>query len=242
MNNQGTSAIKDSNIKLTRSTLVRWAGLAAVIAGLFFGVVGMFHPPEILSSVVTTQWIIVHSLASATCCLALLGLTGIYARQAEAVGWLGLVGFLLYGLNWLLTLPFTFIEVFLLPRMATGSPAFVTGFLGAFSGSIGAPMFGVLANLWSLIGLMYILGGLLFGIATFRAGILSRWAGGLLVLASMSAPVAAFLSPEIKAIVAVPMGLALVWLGSSLFFERREKTAQASFDQRTAKTELGKAA
>jgi hypothetical protein len=34
--------------------------------------------------------------------------------------------------------------------------------------------------LWNISGPMYILGPLLFGIATFRARVLPRWAGGLL--------------------------------------------------------------
>ena len=40
------------------------------------------------------------------------------------------------------------------------------------------------------------LGGLLFGIATFRAGILPRWAAGLLAVGTVLAPVAALLPHE----------------------------------------------
>ena len=53
----------------------------------------------------------------------------------------------------------------------------------------------------------------LFGLATLRAGILQRWPAGLLVLASALAPVAALLPLEHQPLVAVPMGLALAWLG-----------------------------
>jgi hypothetical protein len=185
----------------------------------------MFHPLNVLSSVTTTRWAIVHILATAMCFFVLLGMVGLYARQAEKSGWLGLAGFFLYSLSWVLTVPFTFAEVFLLPRLATEAPKFVQGFLGAFSNS-GDPNFAVLANLWTLAGVLYILGGLLFGIATFRAGILSRWAAGLLAVGSVLSPVAALFPHEYEPLVAVPVGFALAWLGYSLWSERREQAAQ----------------
>jgi hypothetical protein len=77
---------------------------------------------------------------------------------------------------------------------------------------------------------MYILGGLLFGIATFRAGILPRRAAGLLVVGSLLAPVAALLPPEHEPKVAVPVGIALAWLGFALWSERREQAVDDSDD------------
>ena len=212
-------------MKITASNLIRWAGLSAMVAGIFYVLVGLFHPLNTLSSVTTTRWAIVHILASVMCFFILLGLTGLYARQAEKTGWLGLAGFVLYSLSWVLTVPFTFAEVFILPRLATQAPTFVQGFLGAFSSSAD-PAFAVLANLWSVTGVLYMLGGLLFGIATFRAGILSRWAAGLLAVGSVLSPVAALLPHEYEPLVAVPVGLALAWLGYSLWSERRAPTSE----------------
>jgi hypothetical protein len=77
---------------------------------------------------------------------------------------------------------------------------------------------------------MYILGGLLFGIATFRAGILPRWTAGLLVVGSVLAPVAALLPPQHEPKVAVPVGIALAWLGYALWPERREQAADSDDD------------
>ena len=106
---------REGTRKITTSKLIRWAGLSAMVAGFFFVLVGVFHPLNILSSVTTTQWAIVHVLATAMGFFGLFGLTGIYARQVEESGWLGLAGYLLLSL-WLVNLAhFTFIEVFVLP-------------------------------------------------------------------------------------------------------------------------------
>src|SRR5688500_19798528 len=83
---------KDSTRKITASNLIRWAGFSAMIAGIFFVLVGMLHPLNLLSSVTTTQWAIVHILATAMGFFGMLGLTAIYVRQAEEAGWLGLAG------------------------------------------------------------------------------------------------------------------------------------------------------
>lgn len=206
------------------SNLMRWSGVAAMLAGILFVVVGLIHPPATLASVTRPQWAIAHGLATAMCFLALPGLMGMHARQAEQSGWLGLAGFVLYSLSWLLTAPFTFAEAFLLPLLAPKSAGFVAGFLGVFS-SAGTPGFEMLTRLWALTGLLYMAGGALFGVATFRAGVLSRWAAILLVAASALAPVAALLPPELQPKVAVPAGAALAWLGYALWSERRDHAA-----------------
>jgi hypothetical protein len=97
---------------------------------------------------------------------------------------------------------------------------------------------GVLPTLWAISDPMYLLGPLLFGIATFRAGILPRWAGGVFVLGSTLGPVGALLvSPEYQPLVLIPNGLALAWLGYALFSEYREKVSESLLDQRNVKVE-----
>jgi membrane protein implicated in regulation of membrane protease activity len=90
---------------------------------------------------------------------------------------------------------------------------------------------------------MYLLGPLLFGIATFRAGVLPRWAGALFVAGATLGPVGALLvAPEYQPLVMVPNGLALAWLGYALVTERRQQTSEAVLDPRTARPEPSQAA
>jgi hypothetical protein len=76
------------------------------------------------------------------------------------------------------------------------------------------------------------LGGLLFGIATFRAGILPRWAAGMLAVVSALTPAAALLPHELQRLAGMPVGLALAWLGYALWSERRAAGAESMSDMR----------
>ncbi len=210
---------------MNSQNLIRWAGVSALVGGICFVAVGLLHPSHILSSVTTSRWAITHSLAIAMSVFVLLGMTGLYARQVEAAGWLGLAGYLLWSLFWVLALPFTFVEAFILPLLATEAPAFAEGFLGMLNRSAGEMKFGVLAGLWALSDILFLLGGLVFGVATLRAGILSRWAARVFTVGIGLAPATALLPHELAPLVAVPIGLGLAWQGYALWSERRERAA-----------------
>ena len=115
-----------------------------------------------------------------------------------------------------------------MPLLAIDAPAFAEGFLGIFTGSADQTTFGTLATIWTLLGPLYLLGPLLFGIATLRAGILPRWAAGLLAVASALTPAAALFPHQIQRFAAVPVALALIWLGYALWSERREQASEPS--------------
>jgi hypothetical protein len=215
-------------VKPTAPKLIRWAGLSAMAAGIIFLVIQPIHPPDVLSSVTTDAWAIIQSAKVAMCLLGLLGLTGLYARQVEEAGWLGLAGYLLFSLFYALTLPFVFAQAFILPPLATTTPAFVESWLAIINPESPVEMnLGPLPVLYWLAGFAgYMLGGLLFGIATFRAGVLPRWAAGLLAIAGPLGPVAVALLPHaLERFVGVPQGLALAWLGYALYSERREQAS-----------------
>ena len=217
-------------MKITASNLTHWAGLSAIVAGIMYVIVGLSHTFVShyggLASVTNDVWVLTHSLTIGVSFFGLLGIAGIYARQVEKTGWFGLAGFLLLSL-WLVLVPgFTFFEAFILPLLASDSPKFAESFLGIFTGSIGETSVGALATLWTLLGVVYILGNLLFGIATFRAGILSRWAAGLLAAAAAVTPAAALLPHEIQRLAGMPVGIALALLGYALWSESRQKVLE----------------
>lgn len=208
-------------------TLIRWAGVPAMVAGIIFVVIQPIHPPDVLSSVTTDTWAVIQSFKTAMCLLYLVGITGLYARQGKAAGWLGLVGFLLFSLNWAIQMPFTFTEAFILPPLAAEAPRFVESFLGIINESVIEMNLGALPTLYTLAGGLYMLGSLLFGIATFRAGILPRWAAGLLAISGpLSVILVSLLPHHLERMAAVPMGFAVAWLGYALWSERRATVAE----------------
>ncbi len=243
MNKKNNTVIEKRKMKMTASSLMRLAGLSAILAGLCFVIVGIFHQENVPSAVTTATWVNVHIVAVAMGFFGLFGMVGIYVRQAEKAGWLGLVGFVLFT-SWLgLMMPFSFMEAFILPHLAVELPTFVAGFLGMFSGIVSEIDLGILPTLWKISDPMYLLGPLLFGIATFRAGILPRGAGVVFILGATLAPVGALLvPPAYQSMVMIPNGVALAWLGYALFSERQEKTSESFSGQKAVTLESGQVA
>jgi hypothetical protein len=213
-------------MKITPANLIRLAGSSALLAGLCYVFVGIFHPANAPASVTTTRWEVVHVIACAMSFFGVLGLTGLYARQAAKAGRLGLVGFVMLSLWMVVIMGFSFVEAFILPHFATGSPSFIDAWMKMFNGGSSQFNLGALPTLWTLTAPLYIGGGLLFGIATFRARILPRGAAVLLAVGTVLAPLASQLSLTWQPKIAIPTGLALAWLGYALMTERQTQGTQ----------------
>src|SRR5579863_7332491 len=99
MHTPATSWIEEGTMRPTRSDLIRWTGLAAIVAGIIFAGIQPIHPPDERSSVITSAWAVITILKFAMCFCFLLGITGIYARQVERMGWLGLAGYVVFSLS-----------------------------------------------------------------------------------------------------------------------------------------------
>jgi hypothetical protein len=213
---------------LTTPTLTRAAGVAAALAGLLFIGIQFIHPHEDVATVTTSAWTYTALLTMAMSVLLLIGLAGLYLRQVAETGVLGLMGFVLFGSSFVLTIAVTFVEVFVLPPLAEQAPRYVDDFLmtftgGAVTGDVGPlPVAGVVAA----VG--YLLGGLLFGVALFRARVLARWAGLLLALGAVVTVLVPLLPHSLDRLLAVPVGVALVGLGHSLWRDQRRPFEPAS--------------
>jgi hypothetical protein len=228
--NSGQGEIR---MNVTASKLINSASLSAVAAGLLFVVIQAIHPADSLASVTTSTWAIVHYVSIAMAILFVIGIGGIYARQVEEVGWLGLAGFLVLSLGLLLTAAFQFVEAAVEPVLASSAPGFVDGVLGLVEGHPSNVDLGALPTLWSVSSALFLAGTLLFGIATLRAGIVPRLASGMFTFGLLlSGPVVALLgAPRLAA---VPIGLGLAWMGYALWSEGRRRPS--------TETVLGRAA
>ena len=81
---------------MSRSKLIRWSGLAGLVGGLLFAIPIVFHPLEQdATGFLTPLYVPVHVLLIVSIILNLFPLMGLYARQADKAGALGLIGFIL---------------------------------------------------------------------------------------------------------------------------------------------------
>src|SRR3954452_12544244 len=102
--NAQTAVIQESKMQITGSKLIRWAAIPAMLAGIYYAAIQPIHPTDALSSVNTTAWAIITPLKVVMCLFFMLGRTGLYARQVNKVGWLGLAGYLVSSHSWAVNL------------------------------------------------------------------------------------------------------------------------------------------
>ena len=148
--------------------------------------------------------------------LLFLGLPGMYARQSQRAGILGLIGFILIVAYALILGAFgDAFGAFVVPFIATHAPALMQSEPPAL-------------NVYFLVGgLLGVVGGVLLGIATIRASLLSRWAGILLILGSLMQ----FIGDAFNLPIANPglllFMIGLAWLGWDVAFARLQLNASA---------------
>lgn len=210
----------NNQVKITTGELFRLAGLCAIFAGILYITIQFIHPSENISSVNTSLWVIVSMMSITMSICSLIGILGIYIRQVEEAGWLGLIGFIAFSLFWLLSMTFSFIEAFVLPLITSDAPKFVEGILGIFGESKSEVPLGIFSIVAPLAGLLYLFGGLILGIATYRANVLPRMAGGILAISAVITLAAAVIPNPADRILAIPMGIAFIWLGFDLCLRR----------------------
>ncbi len=205
---------------ITQKTLFRAAGVAAAVSGLIFIGVQINHPYLDASSITTTDVMTRNSLKMLMAALALAGITGMYLHQVTRMGWLGLLGFVVFAAGYLSMLGTEYVAALVLPSIAHSSTAYVNDVIAVgnnrpATGGIGQMQFALLFT-----GITYVGGGCLFAIALFRANVLARWAAALLAVGTL-ATVAAGILPQYERLFAIPTAVALIVLGYSLWREQR---------------------
>jgi hypothetical protein len=182
--------------RISTMALIRQSGLLAIVAGACIVLLPFVHPSDDIGPR-SAAWVSVHLMYFAALMVILLVLVGIFARQLQRAGRVGLAGFLTAFVGTAMLL--------LEGREHLFSPDF----------GVGMPL-----GLWDLIlaSLVFSVGYVLLGAAIARAGVLPRGAG---ILLAVGGPVVAFSPPiEVPAVLIVAhalFGLGLVWSGYALW-------------------------
>jgi hypothetical protein len=196
-------------MSITPSILTRASAVALVAAGVIFIVIQPLHPREDVASIATSTWFVVHLLSLTMAVLALAGITGVY---------------LVFSLFFLTQAAVGFVESFILPLSAAGSPELTEDVASLFVGGyVLQTDVGPLAIVGSVGAVLYLGGGILFGIAVILGRALPRWTGVLLMVAALASLSAVVLPHDLARYAAVPMGIALVALGVTLIARRNVK-------------------
>ena len=211
---------------ITTTGLTKAAGVSAGVAGLIFIAVQVNHPAMTVDSVATTEWVVRNSAKVVMAALALVGITGMYLRQFRQVGVVGLVGYLLLGAGYLLMFATEVISAYVLPGLVHIAPGYVNDLVVAAAGGSPSGDIGAMKTVLAVTGIGYMLGGLVFGVAMFRARILARTASALLAVGTIATVSLAFLPESFNRPMAVPVGVALVGLGVSLFRNARSQDTE----------------
>ncbi len=221
---------------ITATGLAKAAAAAAVAAGSIFIAVQIGHPASGTFTTQTDQWVAREIAKIIMGALALVGITGLYLRQHREAGRLGLLGYLLFAIGYLALLCTEVIAAVVLPDLVDTEPGFVNDVVAAANGGHPDGSIGGLTTLFSVMGAGYILGGLIFGVAMFRTRILNRWAAALLSASTLAAASLAVLPESFNRPVAVPMGIAFIALGVSLWRNPSDSHLATSFTSGAAVT------
>jgi hypothetical protein len=196
---------------MTPSSLFRLSGLALLLAAAVFTIAELIsfsifaaHGEAYdLRQIARSGAFFFQSLLTLFAGTLLLGgLVGLYVRQSEEAGKLGLISFLLAFFGTTLVVGDFYTNTFVTPMVALEAPAFLTNPLSGIL-QVWLPFsFGVIAFSW-----------LLLGVATIRAGVYPRVAAWVLLVAT-------FLALVPFPLANLPFYAAVAWIGLDLLRTR----------------------
>lgn len=198
---------------MSSSNLMRWSGLAALVGGGLFIILDalesmLFGSQPSGEAAATSAWIIVQGAFLAAAVLIALGLVGLYVRQAQQTGTLGLLAFVVTFAGMMMTAGSSWSETFFGAWLAEAAPelleaepagAFVAGLLLTFA--------------------LFAIGWLLFGLASFRAEVLPRGAAVMLMIGAVLFPALGILEIPFAGLA---FGAAVAWMGYALWSSPRK--------------------
>jgi hypothetical protein len=210
---------------VTPTGLTKAAGAAAAAAGAIFIGVQIGHPHLDATSIQTTEMAVRDTFKVLMAALALAGITGMYLSQVRRNGVLGLVGYLVLSVGYLLVMGTAFTAAFVFPEIADANQAYVNDVIDVTNGRTSSADIGAMVAVNRVQGFAYLAGGLLFGIALFRARVLTRWATLLLAAGGVVTAVLAVMPDAFYRLLAFPNGIAMVALGISLWRSQRKASS-----------------
>jgi hypothetical protein len=201
---------------MSSSNLIRWSGLAALVGGVLLAVLEVAEfvliggqPESVVAG--ASALIIVRVSFLVAIALIILALVGLYARQAEQAGTLGLIAFLVAFTGTVMVFGAQWSTAFIGPWLAEAAPELLD-----------TEPAGLMAAGFMLSFLLLALGWFLCGLASLQAGVLPRGGAVLLMVGAVLLFVALLLEFPGSTVV---FGAALAWMGYGLWSGAGERAA-----------------
>jgi len=188
------------------------SGSALLLGGVIWAITSILHPNNYDPNATSSRfWKPAIGGQAISYMLLVLGMVGLHLRQAESVGTLGLVGFVLALFGSALTFATNLNMAYLLPPLNAQQPTpkTVTELVGP-----SGPM-----KWLSLLTAQYLItfvpGYILMGIAVINGGMFTALAGWLLIIGMIVSNLGAFFKPIfiLRNVGGVIFGIGLAWLG-----------------------------
>ena len=196
---------------MTDQKWIHWSGLALLVASVLRIASWAFYSPG-PESALQGSWTAVHIGLLVSGLLLLFGLLGVYARQVDQVGVLGMLGFAAAFIGTAIFVGFMILEAFLPAPVVTASD------LADPAQLFGNPN----AVVYLLYGLVQSIGLILLCVPTMRAGVLPRWAALLAIIGVVPAAFGLLLPAAVAWIGRLILNAGLAWLGYALWMDTGE--------------------
>ena len=194
--------------------LIRWGGLAALLAGILsialeIASVVTIRNQAFSAAALTPAWSFLYAVRLVMIILLMLGLVALFARQSQKMHTFGVVAFVIASIGTMLIFGFAWALLFVFPVMAEAVPAFLDTMANE-------PGIGIVFTLFLIT-----IGWFLFGLASLQAKVLPAGSAWMVM-------VGAFLALGLN-IMQVPFSwvifdIGVIWMGWWLWSEQKQGT------------------
>ena len=199
---------------MNRQKLVRWGGLAALIASILsiaieIVLMATIRNQAYSTAALTTEWSLLYTLRLIAVILLMLGLVALFARQSQNMRAFGVVAFVIASIGTMLIFGFAWALLFVFPAMAKAVPTFLDKLANE-------PGSGLVITLF-----LVTIGWFLFGLASLRAKVLPAGSAWTVMVGAFMALVLNTMQLPFSWVI---FDVGVIWMGWWLWSERVTST------------------
>ena len=189
--------------------LVKYSGILAALAAVLFVVGFVIHPAtEDSTGMKEAGWIPAHALLFIASVFGFAGWIGIYSKQSDKTGSIGLIGFVLLFAGTVLLAEITYSASVYAPIIALNAPQVID--------SLGPDSLPVTLEILTV--LLVMVGGIIFGYSSLLAKVFQKWPSVLVAVGALLLGVGNIVVPGIIGLIgAVIFAAGQLWMGVELY-------------------------